>query len=324
MLCVLACLSFSRAQDSNAPPGDLSALFSGTGGTTNAPGPPDLASNETSTPVSAETKGATAKFSEPDSQTRLELARHQRLSQHFEEAANTCVSLLKEPETPEKTQRGALIELAMIAQARNNLPRAQQIYSQCLTRWPHDAGVPELLLRQGMIYRQMGLPNLAVTKFYAVMTSALMLKADRLGYYEQLVLLAQNEVAQTQYDMADYAEAAPAFDRLLKLDSPPANRSSLQYQYIRCLAALDRPSEAIVQAQDFLERYSSAPERPEVRFLCAASLKQAGRNTEAARQVLELLREQHTNAIPDPQTLAYWQRRAGNEIGNRFYLRATR
>jgi tetratricopeptide (TPR) repeat protein len=253
-----------------------------------------------------------------DYQAQLEIARHQRLGHQFKEAAATCVSLL-ESAAPDKVQRTAMLELAQIAHDQNDLPRAQQVYQQCLVHWPKDPGVPELLLRQGLIYRQMGLPSMAITKFYAVMTSSLVLRTERFDTYERLVLLAQNEIAQTQYELGNYIEAARSFDRLLKLELAPANRPTLQFQYIHCLATLARHGEAIAQSQDFLQRYPAAPERPEVHFLCATALKESGRDGEALREVLNLLKEQRTAPTPDPQTLAYWQRRAGNEIANRFY-----
>jgi tetratricopeptide (TPR) repeat protein len=56
-----------------------------------------------------------------------------------------------------------------------------------------------------------------------------------------------------------------------------------------------------------------------VRFVCASSLKKNGRDTEALRQVLALLQEEHADGTGHRETLAYWQRRAGNEIANRFY-----
>lgn len=107
---------------------------------------------------------------------------------------------------------------------------------------------------------------------------------------------------------------------MLRSDSPPVNRSLTHYQYIHCLAALGRSGQAAQQAQEFLRRFPVAPERPEVQFVCAASLKEARHDGEALRQVLSLLEEQHTNAAPDPETLAYWQRRAGNQLANSFYL----
>jgi tetratricopeptide (TPR) repeat protein len=313
----------AAAQDSTVPPLALSSL---------APERPRLANalaaasrDSTNEAVTAAwrfftaTNAGLAKEPLNDSQTQLEVARHLRLARQFAEAAATCIGLVQS-QAPEKVQRAALLELAQIAVEQNNLPRAEQIYAQCLAHWSKDPGVPELLLRQGMVYRKMGLPTLAIAKFYSVMTTALVLKTERLEYYKQLVQLAQHEIALTQYELGNYEEAAGSFDRLLKSDSPPVDCGTVQYKYIHCLAALGRPGEAIIQAQEFLDRFPAAPERPEVRFLCATSLKQAHRDGEALRQVLDLLKEQRTNAPPDPQTLAYWQRRAGNELANRFYL----
>ncbi len=255
---------------------------------------------------------------EEDFQTRLKIARHHRLARQYPEAIAEYVAVLQGA-APEALQRTALLEMAQMAQEQNDLARAQQIYAQGLARWPHDAGVPEILLRQGLVYRQMGLHDLAIAKFYSVMTSALVLKPETFDYYQQLVLRAQNEIAETQYDLGNYAEASESFSRLLKLESPPTNRSTIQYRLVRCLAALGRRGDALTQGRDFLERYPQAPERPEVHFLCATALKECGRSTEALQQVLALLQEQHARSGADPQTLAWWQRRAGNEIANQFY-----
>ncbi|MGO8676354.1 MAG: tetratricopeptide repeat protein [Limisphaerales bacterium] len=321
----LAVLWMTRvaAQDSNLPPPALSSRSEqehglASAGTGSSPETTNGAVTAAWDALTA-TNGAAQPDKNTEFQTRLEMARHLRLERQFAEAATTCIGLIQSP-APEKVQRTALMELGQIALEQNNLPRAEQVYAQCLNRWPKDPGVPELLLRQGMVLRKMGLPSQAIAKFYSVMTTALVLKTERLEYYKQLVQLAQNEVAQTQYEMGNYEEAAGSFDRLLKSDSPPVNCGTVQYQYIRCLAELGRQGEAVLQALDFLDRFPAAPERPEVRFLCALSLKRVHRDGEALGQVLALLKEQHTNSPPDPQTLAYWQRRAGNELANRFYL----
>ena len=249
---------------------------------------------------------------------RLQNARHLRLGRLFAEAGVLYEDLLQSP-APEQIQRTALIDMAEMAQEQNDPSRAQQIYAQCLGRWPKDVGAPEILLRQGLVYRQMGMFRLAISKFYTVMTSALTLKPDSFDYYQQLVLRAQNEIAETQYEEGKYADAVDSFGRLLKLESPPSNRSTLAHRFIHCLVALGRQDEAIGQAQDFLERYPEVPERPEVHFLCATALKKAGRDAEALQQVLALLREQQGHGAGAARNLAYWQRRAGNEIANEFY-----
>jgi tetratricopeptide (TPR) repeat protein len=253
-----------------------------------------------------------------DFKAHLEIARRHRLARQFA-AASAVYGWILENSAPEPLQRTALLELAEMAQENNDLARAQQIFAQWIARWPQDVRVPEIILYQGLIYRQMGLNHLAITKLYAVMTSALVIKSDQFDYYQQLVLRAQNEIAETQYQLGNYADAVDSFNRLLKLDPPPVNRSALQYRYINCLTGLGRRSEAIAQAQDFLERYTDAPQRPEVHFLCATALKAARRESEAQHQVLALLQEQCGRTNCTSQTLAYWQRRCGNSIANQFY-----
>ncbi|MCS7091399.1 MAG: tetratricopeptide repeat protein [Limisphaera sp.] len=251
-------------------------------------------------------------------QGQLELARHLRLTRQTTQAAPLLIQLLAE-DVPEEIQRGALLELALVAQDENDLTRAQQIYSQFVQKWPSDPRVPEVLLRQGLLFRQMGLNNLALAKFYSVMTAALVLKSDHLEYYQRLVLQAQIEIAETHYLGGRFAEAAEFYSRLLRQNSPYLNRPLAQYRLIRSLAAVGRHDEAASHAYDFLERFPDAAEQPEVRFLLASALKQLGRNSEALQQVLKLLTEQRARSADRPEVWAYWQRRTGNEIANQLY-----
>ncbi len=253
-----------------------------------------------------------------DWQQKLELARRERLTRQTKEAIPNLVALLAAG-APETIQRTALLELALAAQDDNDLPRAQQILAQYLSRWPQDPSVPEVLLRQGLILRQMGLNGLALTKFYAVMTSALVLKNDQVGYYQRLVLQAQTEIAETYYDDGKNKEAAEFLARLLKQDSPGLNKHQIEFKLLRSLAALGRNDEVISRGGDFLNRNPDAAERPHVRFYLANAYKQLGRNEEALQQVRVLLQEEQAQAQADPQGWAYWQKRTGNEIANQLY-----
>ena len=191
--------------------------------------------------------------------------------------------------------------------------------SQYLTRWPNDANVPEVLLRQGLIYRQLGIHNLAMSKFYATMTTALVLKGENFEFYRRLVLQAQAEIAETLALQNKHKEAAEAFARLLKEESPALNRTRVKYRYLHSLAAQGKQAEAVGQAQDFLAQHPDAAESAEVRFLLATGLKKLGRNNDALQEVLRLLQSQQGQAREHPETLAYWQQRTGNEIANQLY-----
>ena len=250
--------------------------------------------------------------------SKLELARHYRHIRVPKEAEPLLIDLLSGA-APEALKQQALLELAMAAKELGEFPRAQQIYAQYLSRWPNDLLIPEILLRQGQLFRDMSMNNLALAKFYAVMTSSLVLKNDKLEYYQRLVLSAQTEIAETHFQLGKYAEASEFFSRLLKQANPALDRANVQYRLIRCLSTQNRDEETIGQGQDFLQHYSEAAEQPEIRFHVAQALKRLGRNSEALQQVLMLLQEQKERTKEHPELWAYWQQQAGNEIGNQLY-----
>jgi tetratricopeptide (TPR) repeat protein len=176
-----------------------------------------------------------------------------------------------------------------------------------------------VLLRQGQVFRQMGLHDLALAKFYAVMTTALTLKNDRLDYYEHLVVEAQMEIAETHYELGKYADAAEYFSRLFKQDNPEIDKQQVLYKLVRCYNNTTNYDQAVAYSQDYLAHYPDAPEKPEVRYVLASALKELGRDNESLQQVLTLLREQNPQARNRPEIWAYWQQRTGNLIANQFY-----
>ena len=182
------------------------------------------------------------------------------------ESVKLLVSVLEAP-APAEYKRVALLELALVAQQEDQLPRALQILAQYVRRYPEDPSVPAVLLRQGLICRQMGAQQMALAKFYAVMTTALNLKLDRFQQYQRLVLQAQVEIAETHDLRGSYAEAAECYARLLTQDTTDLNRAQIQFKLIHCLTKLDRNAEVVAQADDFLSRYPDRIEQPEVRFL---------------------------------------------------------
>jgi tetratricopeptide (TPR) repeat protein len=274
-------------------------------------------------PFFAETNGLPRKaMSREELLTHLakqfETARYLRSTRQLHDAETLLVDLMSDA-SPEALQQSVLLELAALAQDANELTRAQQIYAQFLSKWPNDPRTPEVLLQQGLVFRRMGLHTLAFTKFYGVMTSALVLKNDQLEYYARLVLQAQIEIAETQYELGKYADAAEFFSRLLKQNSPSLNKSQLLFKLTRCHAASCQYNEVVSEAQDFLAHYQGAPEQAEVRFHLALALKELGRNNESLQQVLYLLQEQRASTRDHPEIWTYWQQRTGNLIANQLY-----
>ncbi len=251
-------------------------------------------------------------------QLQLETASRQRHDKNPELAAKILIAVLQ-TNAPAEFKRKALFDLALATEDTTEYVKAQQIFAQYRSLYPEDPSLPEVLLREGLLYRQMGVNTLAISKFYAVMSTALKLKLDNIDYYKTLVLQAQTEIADTYYLEGKFEEAADFFSRILKTESPVLNREPLQFKLIRSLAYLTNHAETIVYAQRFLEEYPVCADVPEVRFLLAAGYKGVGRNQDAMQQVLLLLQSQEENVSKNPEVWVYWQRRAGNEIANQFY-----
>jgi TolA-binding protein len=249
---------------------------------------------------------------------RLAGAKELVLTRQFNIAETALIALLPD-RVPDDIRKEALFELSAAVAGEDDLPRAQSILAQYIARWNGDPRVPEILLRQGEIFRRMGLNNLALGKFYSVMTAALSLKSDQINFYQTLVLQAQIEIAETHYLMGEYDEAAEFYTRLLKRSDEGLNRPLAQFRLVRSLAATTNKTDCVAQAQDFITHYPDDPEAPEVRYYLAQSLKGIGQGSEALRQVLIFLQQEKTITKAHPEVWAYWQQRVGNEIANELY-----
>ena len=269
-------------------------------------------------PVVITNASASGTIADADGETNLALAKYLIVTCVPEKAEKILLPLLNGDE-PESLQRSALYELGNAVYAEDDLPRAQTIYTQFLQKWSGDVRVPEVLLQQGKIFRQMGLNDLALGKFYSVMTSALALKGDQFDYYQKLVLETQVEIAETHYLMGQFADAADFYQRLIQKNDPSLNRQQVQFHLVRSLSIIGRNDQAAAQAQDFLQRFPNANEVPETHYYLAEALKAQGRNAEALQQVLLCIQEQKSRTNQNPEVWAYWQQRIGNEIGNQLY-----
>lgn len=245
-------------------------------------------------------------------------ARQLRLENKIFDATQILLSLVKRT-LPDNIQRQIILELAYVAQADHQPLKALRLLSHFLTKYPDDDLVPEVILRQGLIYRQIGANGLALNKLYSVLSRVLNLKPDRLEYYQQLVLQAQTEIAETHYSQGQYAEAVDFLGRLLKMDNPTLNKGIIHYKLLRCLASSGQLGELVSMAERYLSAYPDSSEVPEVRFLLVRALKQLGRSQDALQQVRLLLEGQTEASRPRPDNWAYWQQRTGNEIANQLY-----
>lgn len=282
--------------------------------------PPATFLNAPSRPVASALDAADKALGERErrSQEQLESGRKLRATGQWEAARRTLIAIL-EGDSPAEVQEAALLELALVAEEKKEFSRAQQIYNQFLKHFPDSQSGPEVLLRQGLMYREMGAQTLAIAKFYAVGSTALKLNSGNIATYRRLVLQAQTEIANTYYLQGNYTEAADFLTRLLKQETVDLHRTKIRHRLVQCQEKLGDDKEVEVEAREFLRLYPDSAEAPEVRFLLANALKRMGRNRDSLQEVSKLLISQESMAKTNRQAWAYWQQRVGNEIANQLY-----
>jgi tetratricopeptide (TPR) repeat protein len=251
-------------------------------------------------------------------QLALEAARKLRESKEYARAETQLIQIL-EGRFPEEIKRPALLELGLLMHEQHSYAKAQELYSEYVRRYDKDPHAPEVLLRQAYLYREMGLPELALSKYFAVMSTCLNLKLDEMEYYQKLVLRSQAEIAETYYLQGKFEEASDYYMRLLRLETADLDHADVLYKLVRCYTALNKHNEAAAKARLYLSKYPDRVDAPETRFLLASALKKLGLVKEALQEMDALLSKQHDRSKTDPQQWLYWQQRAGNDIANQLY-----
>ncbi len=248
----------------------------------------------------------------------LEVARRQRASTNYAAAESLLKAILKR-QLKSELYRPVLRDLAVLYETKDELAKAQQVLSQYLSRYPDDPAIPEVLLEQGRNYQKMGVPRLAVAKFYAVMSTAVNLVSGDPAYAQRIVLRSQHEIANCYFDSGEYDSAVDFFRRMLKLPLSLRDEATVRYKLVRSLERLARTNEVVGEAEQFVRRCTSAPQLPEIRVILAGNLKNLGRDAEAVAQVAALLKQDRSQPGLDLEALARWQWRAGNDLGNQLY-----
>lgn len=246
---------------------------------------------------------------------RIVMARKQRETGSLDLAFSN-LQIVLDANIPDGIKKTALLEMAFTHQKAQNYPDALKSYGIFLKRYQDDANVPEVLLRQGLLYREIGAPQVALAKFHTVMTVALNLNMDEFDYYRGLVVMAQSQIAETYYQQGKLKEASEKYEILLRTEASLPNRNLIQYMLILCLSGMKDHPEVIGHAQDFLTHHPDEKEAPHIRYLLASSLKETGRNAESLSHVLTLLKSESANDSPNWRS---WQQRTGNEIANQLY-----
>ncbi len=211
----------------------------------------------------------------------------------------------------------ALIGLARLYRKQGSLTKAAAIYERFMKDYPADERVPDALLEVGRTHRALGAHQLAFTRFYSVINSTLKLSTEGSEHYQMLAKTAQFEIAETHFQLGEFAEASKFFSRLRLLDLAPADRARAHFKSAHALYLGGDLDGAVSTLHSYLEQWPQDENVPEARYLLSLSLRALGHKQEALDATLQLLRSEQASA--DPKRWSYWQRRTGNQLANDFF-----
>jgi TolA-binding protein len=221
-------------------------------------------------------------------------------------------------DVPRAEKRDALLELGrLLEEKQKQTTKAAAIYEQFLSLYPQDSECPEVDLRLGRIYREMGSFRTALNKFYDVLYAALRVKNGE--EYKGTALRAQLEIASTYFASGDYEQAGRFYSRLKLLELPESDRRDVAFRAAYILYLAKDYAAALTAEQAFLKRYPECSLAPESQYLLVQSLKGLDRKEEALQETLKLLRSGAKFGREHPGVWAYWQQKTGNDLANELY-----
>ncbi|HEU5081138.1 MAG TPA: tetratricopeptide repeat protein [Opitutaceae bacterium] len=236
----------------------------------------------------------------------------------FASAQMAFMQVLVEKASPEQDHE-ALLALARSYRKNGDFTKATAVYERFLKDYPSDPELPMVYLELGRTVRALGAYKRAIARFYSVLNSTLKLPEDGQDTYRQLARTAQFEIAETYFQIGDYAQATRFFSRLKLLDLAPEDRARAFFKSVFSLALANENDKAISGLVSFIEQYPDDENIPEAKYLLSTCYRKQGRSQESLRTTLDLLRAEAHITNKDPKRWAYWQRKTGNQLANEFY-----
>lgn len=233
--------------------------------------------------------------------------------------ADHFLGLLGGVDAPDIAKKGAFRGLAEDYEKKLQFARAIAVYEKMVEIYANDPDTPELIFRLGTLYRENGVPKLAIARYYTVLNSALKFGAKDLGAYRALAQRAQWEIAETFFQSGDFKKAHKYYDLLSRLDLPASEQARVRFRLAHCLFLENDVAAATAAAEAFLKAFPDDTSAAECRYLLASAFRSQGKNSEAFDAVLALLRQEEGRKEKAPEKWTYWKKKAGNEFANFYY-----
>ena len=186
---------------------------------------------------------------------------------------NYYMQAISFPMPPGVTQL-ILLEMADVLYSELHLPtKVADIYEKFIEEYPNHPMVPELYIKLGRIYREMGVYDLSITKFYNIINLAIRIKESEINHYKKFVIRAQIEIGETFFQNGNYGETLHTIARIQKKDISPEEQKHIDFQVAYCQFNLKNYTAAETSFKGLIQKYPDADFIPECMFLLASTDK---------------------------------------------------
>ena len=234
------------------------------------------------------------------------------LAEHF-------VDLIVNLPIADAEKKGTLLELAERYEKENLYAKAIAFYEKMAELYAKDPDGPQLHFKLGLLYRKIGAPQRAITRFYSVLNSALRVDVQGADAHRALTQRAQLEIAETHFLSGDYAQASKFLELLIRLDLAADDRARVLFKSAHCSFLQGNLQAGAEMGKKFLAEFPEHASVPEARYLLATIYRGLRKPEQAFETVIALLKEENARKAKAPEQWVYWQKKTGNEFANAYY-----
>jgi len=221
---------------------------------------------------------------------------------------------------PDKDKRDAMLEMGQMFETSKDFSKVILTYDSFLERFPEDPSSVDVSIRLGRACRELGAFQSALGKFYnALHDSMRLVGAEAAEQQKKLALRAQFEIAETHFSKGDYAEARRFYNRLALLEMSDDDRTLVQFRLAYTVYLTGDFGESVALNRRFIAEHPESERTAESYYLLSRSLQKLGRSDEAAKETLNLLKEENSHQTAAPEIWKRWQKRAGSEVASELY-----
>lgn len=235
----------------------------------------------------------------------------------FETAAEIYAKIVAQTERIER-RKAAMLSLADVYRSMDDPVRVTSILERFKEVFPDDSRVPDVLLRLGFLYREMGAAQQAVDAFFGVLKQSFKLQSGELAEYREITNEASYQIAETYYRMHQYQLASEFFTRLLRSARPntPERLELLgKSAYANFFSGDYRKVLYLLELKGW--DHVSVNQQVEFRFL-RASAYWSLRDEESARAEIVNLATLPVEPNKDPYW-NFWWKFVGNSLANDLF-----